>query len=162
MLFYCWPAVEDGGPTLKQHWIDVSYLMGGFHLNKRGMFGWAVPCPSGVRAPQPCPELMDQTVSRDHLPQIRQVAIVWTLLPGWSIFSRIKGALMRVFWLVYGRPLGYISLDFSSYKVTAGSQYPNCQRIHPSHSAYLKRHNQAKIIIFISAPWYVHNMSASP
>ena len=23
MLFYCWPNVVDGGPTLKQHWVVV-------------------------------------------------------------------------------------------------------------------------------------------
>ena len=30
MLFYCWANVEDGGPTLKQHWfnISLSYLLG--------------------------------------------------------------------------------------------------------------------------------------
>ena len=24
MLFQCWPTVFDVGPTLKQHWVDVS------------------------------------------------------------------------------------------------------------------------------------------
>ena len=28
MLFYCWADVEDGGPTLKQHWVNVSCLLG--------------------------------------------------------------------------------------------------------------------------------------
>ena len=28
MLFKCWPTVEDGGPTFKQHWVDVSSLKG--------------------------------------------------------------------------------------------------------------------------------------
>ena len=27
MLDKCWASVEDGGPTLVQHWVDVSYLM---------------------------------------------------------------------------------------------------------------------------------------
>ena len=28
MLFYCWASVEDGGPTLKQHWVNALCLMG--------------------------------------------------------------------------------------------------------------------------------------
>ena len=28
MLFYCWASVVDGGPALKQHWVNVSYLLG--------------------------------------------------------------------------------------------------------------------------------------
>ena len=28
MFFYCWADVADGEPTLKQHWINVSCLMG--------------------------------------------------------------------------------------------------------------------------------------
>ena len=28
MLFQCWASVEDGGPTLKQHWMNVSCLPG--------------------------------------------------------------------------------------------------------------------------------------
>ena len=28
MLDQCWPNVLDGGPTLAQHWIDVSCLLG--------------------------------------------------------------------------------------------------------------------------------------
>ena len=28
MLFQCWPTVEDGGPALKQHWVDDSRLLG--------------------------------------------------------------------------------------------------------------------------------------
>ena len=27
MMDKCWASVEDGGPTLVQHWVDVSYLM---------------------------------------------------------------------------------------------------------------------------------------
>ena len=27
-LFECWPAVSDVGPTLKQHWVNVSCLLG--------------------------------------------------------------------------------------------------------------------------------------
>ena len=27
MLFICWVSVEDGGPTLKQHWVDASCLV---------------------------------------------------------------------------------------------------------------------------------------
>ena len=26
MLFYCWPTIPDVGPTLKQHWLKMSYL----------------------------------------------------------------------------------------------------------------------------------------
>ena len=32
MLFYCWPAVFDVGPTLKQHCVNVSSLLGS-HLS---------------------------------------------------------------------------------------------------------------------------------
>ena len=28
MLFLCWASVEDGGPTLKQHWVNASCLLG--------------------------------------------------------------------------------------------------------------------------------------
>ena len=28
MLFECWPAVSDVGPTLKQHWVNVLCLQG--------------------------------------------------------------------------------------------------------------------------------------
>ena len=28
MLFLCWADVGDGGPTLKQHWVNVSCLLG--------------------------------------------------------------------------------------------------------------------------------------
>ena len=28
MLFYCWADVEDVGPTLKEHWLNVSCLLG--------------------------------------------------------------------------------------------------------------------------------------
>ena len=28
MLFQCWAGVEDGGPTLKQHWVNASCLLG--------------------------------------------------------------------------------------------------------------------------------------
>ena len=28
MLFQCWASVEDGGPTLKQHWANASCLLG--------------------------------------------------------------------------------------------------------------------------------------
>ena len=28
MLFQCWASVKDGGPTLKQHWVNTSCLMG--------------------------------------------------------------------------------------------------------------------------------------
>ena len=28
MLFQCWPAVNDGGPTLNQPWVSVSCLLG--------------------------------------------------------------------------------------------------------------------------------------
>ena len=27
MLFQCWATVEDGGPTLKQHWVNSSYFL---------------------------------------------------------------------------------------------------------------------------------------
>ena len=28
MLVQCWATVVDGGPTLNQHWLDTSYLLG--------------------------------------------------------------------------------------------------------------------------------------
>ena len=28
MLFQCWPTVFDVGPTIKQHWFNVSRLLG--------------------------------------------------------------------------------------------------------------------------------------
>ena len=28
MLFRCWANVADGGPTLKQHWVNVSCSLG--------------------------------------------------------------------------------------------------------------------------------------
>ena len=28
MLAQCWPTVYDAGPTLDQHWVDVSCLLG--------------------------------------------------------------------------------------------------------------------------------------
>ena len=38
MLFYCWATVPDVGPTLKQHWVSVSCLMG--HISRRGIASW--------------------------------------------------------------------------------------------------------------------------
>ena len=38
MLFYCWAYVENDGPTLKQHWVNVSCLLGMY----KGMYGCAV------------------------------------------------------------------------------------------------------------------------
>ena len=28
MLFQCWASVEDGGPTLKRHWLNAWCLLG--------------------------------------------------------------------------------------------------------------------------------------
>ena len=28
MLYQCWTSVEDGGPTLKEHWVNTSCLLG--------------------------------------------------------------------------------------------------------------------------------------
>ena len=28
MLFQCWASVQDGGPTLKQHRLNASYVLG--------------------------------------------------------------------------------------------------------------------------------------
>ena len=30
MLFYCWVSVEDGGPTLKRDWVNLSCWLGNF------------------------------------------------------------------------------------------------------------------------------------
>ena len=32
MLFQCWASVEDGGPSLKQHWVNSPYLQGSCSL----------------------------------------------------------------------------------------------------------------------------------
>ena len=32
MLFQCWANVFNAGPTLKQHWVDTSCLLGYSHL----------------------------------------------------------------------------------------------------------------------------------
>ena len=33
MLFECWPTVSDVGPALKQHWVNVSCLLGSAPVN---------------------------------------------------------------------------------------------------------------------------------
>ena len=38
MLVQCWTSVVDGDPTLDQHWIDVSCLLGYHHLNVPFLF----------------------------------------------------------------------------------------------------------------------------
>ena len=45
MLVRCWPAVVDGGPTSKQHWVNVSCLLGGNSFNHRRymIFFWMWP-----------------------------------------------------------------------------------------------------------------------
>ena len=36
MLFECWPAISDVGPAIKQHWVNVSCLLGSAPvLNRR-------------------------------------------------------------------------------------------------------------------------------
>ena len=35
MLFQCWASIEDGGPTLKQHWVNSPCLLG------RHLPGWS-------------------------------------------------------------------------------------------------------------------------
>ena len=32
MFFQCWADVEDGGPTLKQHWVNVSCFLDNVYL----------------------------------------------------------------------------------------------------------------------------------
>ena len=32
MLFHCWTSVEDAEPTVKQHWVKASCLLGRWHL----------------------------------------------------------------------------------------------------------------------------------
>ena len=43
MLFQCWAGVEDGGPTLKQHWIIVSCLPGWCPTSPLLPVCWSVP-----------------------------------------------------------------------------------------------------------------------
>ena len=31
MLFYCWPTVGNGGPTLNQHWVNILSFLGSEH-----------------------------------------------------------------------------------------------------------------------------------
>ena len=35
MLFQCWASVEHGKPTLKQHWVNILCLLGGFMVGQR-------------------------------------------------------------------------------------------------------------------------------
>ena len=61
MLFYCWASVADNGPTLKQHWLNVSCLLGhnikiikhdifwGFSLQTRYIDPMLFECWSTVR-----------------------------------------------------------------------------------------------------------------
>ena len=37
MLFYCWASVRDAGLTLKQHWFDVSCLLGSRSPTRTGV-----------------------------------------------------------------------------------------------------------------------------
>ena len=37
MLFQCWASVEDGGPTLKQHWVNAPCLLGSFRTRPLGI-----------------------------------------------------------------------------------------------------------------------------
>ena len=32
MLDQCWASVVDGGPTLVKHWVDISCLLGIYHI----------------------------------------------------------------------------------------------------------------------------------
>ena len=41
MLFQCWASVVDGGPTLKQHWVNASCLLGRAQIYK---FTFSVIC----------------------------------------------------------------------------------------------------------------------
>ena len=36
MLFQCWASVEDGGPTLKQHWVNAPCLLGYCSVKSKG------------------------------------------------------------------------------------------------------------------------------
>ena len=40
MLFQCWDGVRDGGPTLKQHWVIVSRVLGSDWLSAQISSGW--------------------------------------------------------------------------------------------------------------------------
>ena len=35
MLVYCWSSVEDDGPTVNQHWLDIFCLLGKGRLSRR-------------------------------------------------------------------------------------------------------------------------------
>ena len=41
MLFQCWADVVDGGPTLKQHWVNVSCLLGTTLLDFLPVMHWS-------------------------------------------------------------------------------------------------------------------------
>ena len=49
MLFQCWASVEDGGPTLKQYWVNAPCLLvvstAAFHAGVRG----SVPGLGGLK-----------------------------------------------------------------------------------------------------------------
>ena len=40
MLFRCWASVGDGEPTLKQHWINTSCLLGNTSITQIITFGF--------------------------------------------------------------------------------------------------------------------------
>ena len=42
ILFLCWPAVFDVGPTLKQHWANASCLLGYLYIGLAGQWFWNI------------------------------------------------------------------------------------------------------------------------
>ena len=49
MLFQCWPAVSDVGPALKQHWVNISCLLGSAPvINSRPITATLTKCWASV------------------------------------------------------------------------------------------------------------------
>ena len=44
MLCYCRPSVEDDGPTITQHWVNVSCMLGIYSRDDSIYYVWKVKC----------------------------------------------------------------------------------------------------------------------
>ena len=88
-LFQCWASVEDAGPTLKEHWVNVPYLVG---LNCVGVW-WRWPwlnvsCFLGLYS---LPHLFLTYIgiaSFVVIPKFKLTWIAWFLLISQAILNR--------------------------------------------------------------------------
>ena len=70
MLCYCWTDVQDGGPTLKQHWINVSCFLGtGFLSTSQHIIVCSTYCglPILLTARLAAPEVADRDLAESVL-----------------------------------------------------------------------------------------------